>query len=121
MYKMIRCGADFCLVIVVTPYDTTPQTADARFYRYADWIIETGKEGERGQFIEVDQRTALGYFGGIADGIGFEVPPDTDFPDLETALGFIREKREAAYQQARAELIAAGIDPDAPTEFDWDK
>ncbi|MDO8471903.1 MAG: hypothetical protein Q7S64_01965 [bacterium] len=114
MYKMIRCGADFCLVIVVTPYDATPQTADAHFYRYADWIIETGKESERGQLVEIDQHLALSYFSGIADGIGFEVPPDDDFPDLAAALAFINEKREAVYQQARAELIAAGIDPDAP-------
>ena len=91
MFKIIRLGTGFDPVIVVSPPMSSPGT-DAKFYRLASWQIGTEKAGE---FHEITQDCALGYFSGIADGIGYEIPPDKSFESLESVLTFITKERDA--------------------------
>ena len=101
MYKIIRSGTGFALVILVSPPDATPEMPDAKYYRYASWQIGGDKPFV---FNEIHQDCALGYFGGIADGIGFESPPEEIFPSLDSALDFVKEKNLAWDKKWREEV-----------------
>ncbi len=90
MYKMIRCGSGSDLVIMVSPADAGMDTHGATFYRCASWRIE---QQQVGVFNPISKNLALSYFDGIADGIGFEIPPDEKFPSLEAAQEFVRAAR----------------------------
>lgn len=90
MFRMIRCGTGFDPVIMVSPPDAGPETADAKFYRYASWRIDNF---EPGVFHEIRRDLAISYFSGVADGIGCELPFEGTFPTLESALEFINKKR----------------------------
>lgn len=106
MFKIIRCGAGFDPVIMVSPPDAGLDTLDAKFYRCASWQIGNHQPGV---FNKVNRDLAISYFSGIADGIGFEVPPTDIFPTLEAALSFVTEKRN---EWGRKRLQELGIDPD---------
>lgn len=69
MFKTIRCGKGFGLVILVSPPDAKPDTPGARFWRYADWQIG---DHEPDRFNEIDSAIAESYFSGHADGLGWE-------------------------------------------------
>jgi len=86
MYKMIRCGTGFNLVIMVSPPDATIDTKDARYFRFATHRID---DCDADIFSEISQDVAVGYFGGIADGIGFAPVPAETFPTLTAAMCFI--------------------------------
>lgn len=86
MFKMIRCGANFCLVIMVSPAEAEPEDLDAKFYRYATWQID---DHQPGIFNEISRSLALSYFSGNADGLGFEPRPAENFPTLEAAVEYI--------------------------------
>ncbi|MBI3631868.1 MAG: hypothetical protein HY225_00250 [Candidatus Vogelbacteria bacterium] len=107
MYTIIRCGARYCCVILVTPANAGPDTQDAKYYRFADWEIGDHKSGV---FNEITRNTALGYFSGMADGLGFEDCPRDPFPTLDVALKFVTEKRDELMRKLFLEI---GIDPDS--------
>jgi hypothetical protein len=101
MYKIIRCGADYELIIAVTPHDAGVATKGARYYRYAAWNIGAQKPNV---FNEVDSKTAADYFGGHADSVGFENLPEETFETLEAVLEFVTKERNA---RARKRLAIA--------------
>ena len=90
MYKMIRCGSGFEVVILVSPPDADWDTPDAKFYL---WQWRLGRLlDDFTEFTEISKETALGYFSGMADGLGFESPPDDIFSTLDDALRYVKEK-----------------------------
>lgn len=89
MFKMIRCGRFFDLVIMVTPPDAQPDTQGAKYFRYASWQIGNNPPNV---FCEIDAQTAMSYFTGHADGMGFEIPPERTFKTLEEAVRFIQDQ-----------------------------
>jgi hypothetical protein len=95
---MIRVGTAYSLVIAVTPGNATPETESAKFYRYATWDIHDHKAGV---FNEISRGSAIGYFGGIADGIGFEIPPKRTFKSKVEMLKFIRTERTKLVKNAK--------------------
>lgn len=89
-YKIIRFGTGFDPVIVVSLPDACPDTADANYYRLASWQIGDQKPEV---FNEISRNEALSYFSGIADGIGFEEPPEEIFPTLDAVFQYVAEER----------------------------
>lgn len=85
---MIRCGSGYNLIIAVSPADATPETPGAMFYRYATWKI-----GNHEPFVfnEIGKDLAIGYLSGHADGLGFEIPPETTFGSLKEIQKFIAD------------------------------
>lgn len=106
MFRIIRCGTGFDPVIIVSPPDAGPNTPDAKYYRCASWQIG---DHQPGMFNEISRNMAISYFSGIADGIGFEVPPTDIFPTLEATLSFVTEKNN---EWGRKRLRELGINPD---------
>jgi len=103
---MIRCGANFCLVVMVSPAEAEPEDLNAKFYRYANWQID---DHQPGVFNEISRALALSYFGGIADGIGFQPRPAENFPTLEAAVEYINTHQKPVAEnktddELRAEL-----------------
>ena len=92
MYKIIRCGSNYELVIVVTPADAKPDTEGAKFYRLASWQI--GKDQPR-VFNEISHDCAMGYFSGQADGLGWQDYPNEPFESLEAILEYINRYPKA--------------------------
>ena len=90
MFRMIRCGSGFDPVIMVSSPDAGSYTPGAKYYRRASWQID-GQQ--RGVFNEISRDEAIGYFSGIADGIGFETLPKDIFETLEAALQYIEKKQ----------------------------
>jgi hypothetical protein len=90
MFKIIRCGEGFELVIVKSPADGPIGQPGAHYYRYAVWQI-----GDHfpGVFNEITEREAWGYFSGHADGLGFEDVPEQIFETLDQVIEFIRKER----------------------------
>lgn len=91
MYRIIRVGEGYCLVIVE---DLSTQS---KFYRYADWRI-----GEYEPYIlnEIPSDQVPGYFSGHADGLGFEILPEHTFDSLDSVTKFI-EGKVLNYHQER--------------------
>ena len=89
MYKIIRCGLGFDPVIVVTPAEAGPDPPGAKFHRLASWPIGDHKPNV---FNEISRETALGYFSGHADGMGFEEFPREPFSTLDELLAFALDK-----------------------------
>ncbi len=87
-YKIIRCGKYFELVVMVCPADAGPESEDAKFFLYRH---QAGLS-EPATFAETDRRSALCYFGGMADSFGSEVVPKKIFPSLAAAEEFVRPK-----------------------------
>ncbi len=83
MYQIYRCGSDFCLVIA-TKLSTPP-----RFFRYATWQIH---DHDPYAFNEISKETAEIYYGGIADGIGYEPHTKRLFESLEEMTIYIETK-----------------------------
>ncbi|MEK9207132.1 MAG: hypothetical protein AAB922_01520 [Patescibacteria group bacterium] len=112
MFKMIRCGKGFDPVIMVTPHNAQPGMPRAKYYRFESTRWVGGKPPK--VFCEIDADTAMSYFSGHADGMGFEIPPERTFKTLEEAAQFIQEqtrKEEARVGEENAsvgeQLLAA--------------
>lgn len=106
MFKMIRVGTGFEIVIMVSPPEAAAKrTPDAKYYRYASWQIY---DDEPDVFNEIHPDRATSYFMGIADGIGYEPPPEDIFPSIEAATEFVDKKRS---EYARKRLEEMGITP----------
>lgn len=101
MFKIIRCGTGFDPVIMVSPPDAGPDTPDAKYYRCSSRQIG---DYQPDAFNEVSRDMATSYFSGMADGIGFEIPPADIFPTLEAALSFVVEKRNDWIRKRLQEL-----------------
>ena len=106
MFRMIRCGSGFDPVIVVSPPEANTDTPGAKFYRCASWEIG---DHQPDVFNEISPDMALGYFSGIADGIGFEALPADIFPSLGVALQYVIKKRN---EWGRKRLEELGINLD---------
>jgi hypothetical protein len=105
MYKFIRCGENYRLVIVVSPHDAAPYAAHAKYYRWADWKIG---EHEPYQFHEIARAQADEYLRGNDGGIGFETFPTDPFPSLEEARAFLNAQLA---ERVRQTFAREGIDP----------
>ena len=101
MYKIIRCGTYYELVIVVSPHDATSKTENVKFYRYATWQIG---DHQPEQLNEINKDTAFSYFSGIADGSGYASPPDTVFPTLDDILQYIKKEKKKARRKCLRHL-----------------
>lgn len=83
-YQMIRAGAGYDPVIVVTPPGAGPDTEGAVFYEHRSW-------GEhRNQFKQIDARAAMMAFSGHADGWGWADLPKQTFADLDAVAAWIK-------------------------------
>lgn len=105
---MIRCGSEYRTVILVTPADAGPDDDGAKFYRYS-WDGVRGQEPET--FQEISRNSAIRYFSGIADGLGFANKPSSTFPNLDVAGRWIRQRQpptEAELEAYADELEAMG-------------
>lgn len=111
MYKIIRLGLGFDPVIVITPADATLNTPHVRYYRLA--LLPIGND-QPDVFNEIDEETAMRYFSGQADGMGFEALPEFSFPTLADAEAYVEEKRN---EWIRNRLKNSGIE----SEEDWEK
>lgn len=91
MFKIIRCGDSYDLVIAVTPHTTTPKTAEAdgaKFYRYLN-----DARGKTIRFTEITYDAAMRYFSGQADGLGIVPPPAQTFDSLEAVVDWVRTSK----------------------------
>jgi len=92
LYKIIRCGSGYDLVIVVSPSDASPESEEAKYFRFATWKVDGYKPH---QFHMIEKDAALGYFSGHADGLGYENVPSITFTSLDEILKFIMEARQS--------------------------
>lgn len=83
-YEMIRAGAGYDPVIVVSPPGAGPETEGAVFYERRSW-------GDKpNQFKQIDARAALMAFSGHADGWGWADLPQQTFADLDAVEAWIK-------------------------------
>lgn len=97
MYKMIRAGSRYDPVIMVSPPDAGPGTPGATYFELSS--LKDGRSAEirgwrAGQFNQIGHREAILSFGGMADGWGFAECSAFNFPSLEAALSWVKERRE---------------------------
>lgn len=107
MYRIIRAAKYFETVIVVSPPDATPDTQNTKFYRYVSAPVHDCP------FSEIDKETAMRYFSGQADGMGFEMLPKEPFLSLDDVLWYINEKRSELYKKR---LEERGLDSEEAWE-----
>ena len=86
MFKVIRAGSEYNVVVVVTPADATPESTDAKFFQRQDWPTS---HRQAHTFFEISRRDVVCAFSGQADGWGFAKIPDTDFASLEEVNAWI--------------------------------
>ncbi len=101
MFRIIRCGEAWSLVIVVTPKDAKPDTVGARFYLWASWQMGDYMPEV---FREISLDEVINYFGGMADGLGFGEIPRESFASLEEVAQFIEKKRNGWGRKRLEEL-----------------
>jgi hypothetical protein len=107
---MIRCGKNFDPVIMVTPSDAQPDTPEGKYFRYEPTRWVGGKPPN--VFCEIDADTAMSYFSGHADGMGFEIPPERTFETLEEAVKFIQGQGEENASVGEQLLALLGAVPE---------
>ena len=96
-FRFIRIGNDYDPVIAVSPENSTIKSEGTNFYRFSSWNIEDCPINE---FHEISKATALSYFSGHADGLGFMSPPDTIFTSIQEMTEYVNEKRSNSYNEA---------------------
>ncbi len=92
MFRIIRAGSGFCVVVVVTPADATPDSMDAKFFQRQDWQTDHQPANE---FFEISRTAVMCAFSGHADSWGFAEKTKTDFAslaDVETWISTQQEK-----------------------------
>lgn len=111
MFRVIRCGVGYRVVIVVSPPDAGPDTPGVKCYQYASYEIFDYKPDI---FNEISTFEAQLWFYGIpAQAIGFEEPPKQNFNSLDEVLQYVKQKRAEYIKELNKE---AGVDPDEPEE-----
>jgi hypothetical protein len=90
MFRIIRAGRDYGVVVVVTPEDATPESTDARFFERKDW-----KAGDNpvDTFYEISWKSMLCAFSGHADHWGFAEIPKEAFASLEEVNAWIEKQQ----------------------------
>jgi len=91
-YRIIRLSEDYGMAIIVSPEDAEPWVSGNMYWLLNDNIPECADA-----FKEVSDRTALGYFSGIADGMGFSTIPDIVFEEISDVEMWIQVKRNEFY------------------------
>ncbi len=94
MFKIIRAGTEYRVVVVVTPADAGPETQDAKYFQRQDWATD---HNPANQFYEIKLEDVLCAFSGHADGWGFAERPKTNFASLveiETWISTQQKKPE---------------------------
>lgn len=91
MFRIIRAGSGYGVVVVVTPADATPDSKDAKFFQRQSWSTDHQLADE---FFEISRLDVLCAFSGHADGWGFAKRPNTDFATLEEVEAWILEEQE---------------------------
>lgn len=99
MYKMIRCSGDYGVAILVSPHDALPEMLEVKFYR-----IDTSRKIVK--IDEISRNVAVGYFGGIADGLGWGELAVEPFETLEDARDYIVKQANEWARKKMAELRA---------------
>lgn len=85
-FKIIRAGAFYTVVLLVSPPSTKKFRAGGRYFLFGEHVNEGIKE--------ISESQAEGYFSHHADGLGFEDIPDQIFKSKEDFLKWRREKVE---------------------------
>lgn len=96
MFKMIRAGAGYNPVILITPADAGYKTPGAQYFELSPY-----KDGHRGRaetwkvgaFNEINEFEAMTAFQGFADAWGFEELARPHFPTLDDALAWVIRRR----------------------------
>lgn len=119
MYRIIRVGYEYSLVIVTDQPEDSEHSKSDRYWRYATWRIH----GHRPHIIhEITRKTALSYFSGMADGVGFESIPKQSFNDLGEVLAFINDKQANSQSTVTDEDLELLNDPNIlPPEISHEK
>lgn len=101
MYGMIRCSEGFEVVILISPADAKPDTPDAKYYIFDGWLDSA--DDQRTGPKEIGANDVIHYFSGLADWLGFEIPPEETFPTLEATARFIFERQSEWAKKRLAE------------------
>ena len=87
-YRVIRVAEDYGVVVVALSGEE-PWQSDAKYFLHNSNLPPTTNF-----FEEVGERRAMGYFSGIADGLGRGDLPGKVFQELEAIEQWAKEKRE---------------------------
>ena len=96
MYQIVRIGSGYDPIIVVSPYGTGPFSTEG-----AGHLLDSRNEG----WQEISLDAVACYFSGIADGMGFEVPPKDDFESLAAVEAWVASNRPHFTDEERASII----------------
>jgi hypothetical protein len=97
-YRIIRLSEDCGVVIIVSPANAEVWAEDNKY-----WLMNHNiKKFET--FKEVNSDAALGYFGGIADGLGWGPIPDITFEEIKDAEKWVLESKTKFYEKRYKEL-----------------
>ncbi len=90
-FKMIRAGAGYNPVILVTPADTEPYAPGSKYYEYSSIKDDNSIPGWKvGEFNEISHEETHYAFYPMADGWGFAELPEVPFLSIEAALAFVK-------------------------------
>lgn len=90
MFKVIRCGANYNVVIAISPPDAGPHTPGVMCYLYA--ARPSLGNYKPGVWHEISPGIAQRYCSSHASVIGYEEPPNWNFPSLEAIIHYINQK-----------------------------
>ncbi|MDD5043459.1 MAG: hypothetical protein PHD51_02185 [Patescibacteria group bacterium] len=93
-FRVISASSSYGVVVVVSPEDAKPGDKEAKFF------LRNLNVGIK-DFEPVTEDVALGYFSGIADGLGRGKKPANHFNSLKE----VAEWADKANEQAMKELI----------------
>lgn len=101
-FRVIRVTSDCSCMVVASPEHTTLSSKNGNFYLHNLYIQERG-----GAFFITTARTgALAYFSGIADGMGWTVPPDRVFTSLAAIEKWAARTARASKRKTEIETWA---------------
>ena len=96
MYKMIRAGTGYGVVIIVTPADATPNTPGVQCFERKNWKVG---DNPVDTFYEISTLSAQLGFSGHADAWGYAELPKESFESIEKVDEWIKEQREIFFAQ----------------------
>jgi hypothetical protein len=97
-YNIIRLSEDCGVAIIVSPEDAIAWHKDNKY-----WLMNhNNKEFET--FKEVNSDTVLGYFSGIADGLGWHPIPNIAFEEIKDAEKWVLEHKRKFYEDRYKKL-----------------
>ena len=92
-FRVIRVSSSYDVVLVVSPEDADPKDENAQFFSRNLFV-------DCEDFKPISRVSALCYFAGIADSMGYGEIPKNYFNSIEE----VKEWADKAHQQAMQEL-----------------